>query len=491
MTLADERLKGIDDPSLTEDRRALLRCSVAADLIHAGQYEAAREALGGLWRGVGQRPEVSNLSPEVAAEVLLQCGTLTGCIGGARNVAGAQERAKDLLSEALRAFQALGWHKKAAETQYELGLCYRRVGSYDEARVMLTEALAPLTDADTELKAKIQIRRAIVETCENRLYEALSILREAAPVFASADDTLKARWHSDMGLVLIRLAGLVGNADYSDRAIMEFTAAIYHCEQAGHDRYCGNNLNNLGMLLYKVGRYADAHEHLDRAQTIFTRLKDPGNLAQVDETRARVLIAERKYREADRVISGVVETFERGGVSGYLADALAVQGVAWARVGNFESSIKTLGRAVRVAEQSGALVSAGLAVVTLIEEHGASSRLSLEEIHHAYLRADRLLKDSQDVEDMARLRACARIVMRRLAGVRFDDKNFSLFSAVNEFEAKLIGRALDETDGSVTRAAKLLGLKHQTLASILERRHKKLLSKRTPAEKRRRSIIKR
>ena len=63
MTLADERLRGLDNPSLTEDQRALLRCGVAADLIHAGQYEAAREALGELWRGVGQRPDVKGLSP--------------------------------------------------------------------------------------------------------------------------------------------------------------------------------------------------------------------------------------------------------------------------------------------------------------------------------------------------------------------------------------------------------------------------------------------
>jgi transcriptional regulator with PAS, ATPase and Fis domain len=80
--------------------------------------------------------------------------------------------------------------------------------------------------------------------------------------------------------------------------------------------------------------------------------------------------------------------------------------------------------------------------------------------------------------------------MRRLAGVRLDDQNFSLYSAVSEFEAKLIGRALDEAGGSVSRAAKQLGLRHQTLTAILETRHKKLLSKRTPVQKRRRSIIK-
>jgi hypothetical protein len=62
MTLTDERLRELDNPSLTADERALLRSQVAADLIHKGQYEAARKALGELWRGVGERPNVEELN---------------------------------------------------------------------------------------------------------------------------------------------------------------------------------------------------------------------------------------------------------------------------------------------------------------------------------------------------------------------------------------------------------------------------------------------
>ncbi len=91
---------------------------------------------------------------------------------------------------------------------------------------------------------------------------------------------------------------------------------------------------------------------------------------------------------------------------------------------------------------------------------------------------------------MARLRVCARIVMRRMAGMTLRDRNFSLFSAVNELEARLIGQALEEAEGSVTGAAKLLGLKYQTFTTILNTRHKRLQEKRTPAKKRKRSIIK-
>jgi DNA-binding NtrC family response regulator len=143
-----------------------------------------------------------------------------------------------------------------------------------------------------------------------------------------------------------------------------------------------------------------------------------------------------------------------------------------------------------VAESVGAVAIAGLAVVALIEEHGGSRLLTQTEVYKAYLRADRLLENTQDAEDIARLRACARVVMRRLVGVQLRDKNFSLYSAVNEFEAKIIEQALEDAGGSITAAARLLGVKHQTLASMLKKRHKKLTDKRRPIEKRRRSIVK-
>ena len=100
---------------------------------------------------------------------------------------------------------------------------------------------------------------------------------------------------------------------------------------------------------------------IDRAQLIFTRLRDAGSLAQVDETRARVLVAERKYRDAERTLAGAVKTLEQGDESALLAEALTVQGVVWARLWEYQSSINVLRRAAELAEGAGALTSAGLA----------------------------------------------------------------------------------------------------------------------------------
>ena len=488
MNLADSRLKELDNPSLTTNERVLLRCRFAAESIHTGQYEAAREALGDLWRGIGRRPDVEGLKPPTAAEVLLQCGVLSGWLGRVQHVSGAQEKAKDLIFEALRAFQSQGQLSKVSEAQYELGMCYFRLGAYDEARVILDDALNGLGKQDNDLRAKILIRHTIVEVWTGRYHDAWGILEKAREFFESCGDALKGRWHGQRGLVLQRLALTEKRADYADRAIMEFTAAVHYYEQAGHERYCANNFNNLAMLLYELGRYSEAHENLDRARAIFERHKDTGNVAQVDETRVRVFVAEQRYQEADRIISAIVQTFEKGGEYAMLTDALTLQGVVWARLDLHESSMHILRRAMNVAQDSGASTNAGRAALTLVEEHGRE-RLSETELYDVYRRADELLKDTQDAEEIARLRACARIMGRRLIGVRLGGKGFVLPDAVLAYEAKFIREALEAERGSVSRAAKRLGIRYQSLAHILKTRQQGLLGLRTPAQPRRSSFL--
>jgi tetratricopeptide (TPR) repeat protein len=489
MNLTDERLRELDNPLLTEEERVLLRCRLAGDFIENGQYEAAREALGCVWQGVGQRPNVNGLEERAVAEVLSHVGALSGWIGASQQVQGAQGAAKDLISESVSLFNSQGETERAAAARSDLALCYWREGAYDESRLLLCGALNELTEA--EWRAKALLRLTTVEFSAGLYHEALTILKENRHLFGDhVSHILRGSFHNLFAIVLKQLGTVEGRSDYLDTAIIEYTAAIYYQEKAGHERYRATNENNLANLLRKVGRYRDAHYHLDRAGAVLLKLKDAGLLAQVDETRARVFIDEKKYSEADRVIARAVQTLETGGAAALLAEALTTQGVAWAGLSRNDESIKVLSRAVKVAEEAGASCVAGLAALTLIEEHGARRALTPEEVYELYLRADRLLKDAQHPEAFARLRACARVVMRRLAGVQFGDKNFTIFSAVHELEAKLIGHALDEAEGSVTRAAKLLGVRHQTFLSMLNLRHRNLLEKRSPPEKRLKSIIK-
>jgi tetratricopeptide (TPR) repeat protein len=456
-------------------------CSKTSELIYAGQYEAARDELGGLWAGIGKRPTV-DASPQMRAEILLQCGTLSGWLGSA-NQLDVQEKAKDLLTEALHIFQTLNLQTQVSETQYELGMCYFRKGAYDEARIVLDEAMKGLED--TEIQAKILIRQTIIEIWLGKHHEAWDTLTEAQVFYELCSDAIKGRWHGQMALVLRRLACEENRVDYSDRAIVEYTASAYYCEKAGHERYCATILNNLAFLLHKLGRYEEAHEHLNRAHIFLEKIKDVGLLAQVEETRARVLVAEKHYYAARRVIIGVVDTFEKGGESALLADALIIKATVQARLGDNEDSLRTFRSAIRTAKDAGALSNAGRAAVSMIEEH--SERLSDAELYRVYQHADKLLASTQDAEDIARLRACARIVIRKMYGPELDEY-FTLPETVLEYEARFIEQALMEEGGSITRAALRLSISHQSLSFMLKSRHKNLRSKRKP-EIKRKSII--
>jgi CheY-like chemotaxis protein len=501
MTLAETMLEQLENPALSRDARARLQCKIAEDFEHRGKYESARDALAGLWNGIGERPALEELSELTAAEVLLRVGSLSGWLGSGQQIKEAQEKAKDLISESITRFQAIGELTKVAAAQSELGFCYRRAGAYDDARVVYQEALRELADgSEKELRAQILLRLAIVESLSGRYNDSLRILTDETRFFqASTNDFLKGKFHNDLALVLMFLGKVEHRPDYTDRAIIEFTAASFHFEQAGHTSYKARAESNVGFLLYTIGHYEEALEHLNRARRLFVSLADRGTVAQIDEARARVLLEQGKMRGAESTIREAVRVLSTGGEQGLLAEALITQGRVLSKLGNFIESVNTLRRAADLAEEAGALEDAGRALLSLMEEH--ADRLDEHELSEVYERAHNLLKETQDMETISRLRACAiRIVsdrraslsQRRVRSVVDFWANFDLNGRVHAYEARYVKRALIDGQGSVTRAARLLGLHHHgTLTAMLDEggRHKDLAYLRTPPETRRQSII--
>jgi DNA-binding NtrC family response regulator len=410
MHLHTSLLRKLDTPGLNPNERAELRCRLAKELEEAGNYEEARNALGELGQRIGERPKIEGLDPNLAAELLLRAGSLTGWLGSAQQIEGAQESAKNLISESMAVFESLGELEKAAEAETDLAYCYWREGAFEEARLILRDVLGRLASTEGEVKAIALLRSAIVEFSANRNNDALRILTEAAPLFEESDNhSLKGKFHMNLALVLKSLSLLEHRVDYADRALIENAAAGYHLEQAGHTRYLARVENNLGSLLLTLSRFAEAHKHLDRARRLFISLKDSGSVAQVDETRARTLLAQGRNTEAERISRLAVRTLEKGDERFVLAEALATHGTALARLGHHEQARSTLQAAVEVAEQAGSLDRAGQAALTTIEELG--ERLTLTEMQSIYDRADDLLTHSTDRGTLLRLRSCARQVV--------------------------------------------------------------------------------
>ena len=441
MTLRASLLSELESPNLSADRRAILSCELAKQFEYKGEYEEARKVLSGYWQRIGERPSVAGLESNSAAELLLRVGVLTGIIGSKNQIADAHETARNLITESLGIFEAIPYPKKIAEAQTELALCYWRTGEYDNATGLLKLALAQLI-TDCELKAKAVLRLAIVEHEIGRYRPALRLLRKHSPLFEKIrNHTVKGGYHVVLGNVLENLWEAERRADYLDRALVEYTAASYHFEEAEHRCYRANVENNLGFLYYKINRFREAHEHLDKARRVHVSLKDKVVIAEVDETRACVFLREGRYAEAERVVASAVRVLEQAQRQSKLAEALITHGRALSRLGSYGASLASFRRAIVFAQETENPNRAAEAALAAFEELG-----------------DQLVtSQGQDVA----------------TGRTFTE-------AKELLEHDFIRRALDAYHGSITYAARSLGMSHQTLNYMLHTRHKDLLEKRKP-----------
>jgi len=426
-----------------EVRRA---CALSRGLIETGDYDGAVKALADVWGGIGKEPDLRGLSPTSAAEVLLSAGVAAGFAGKARRATGAQEFAKDLIGRAMRTFSEGGLVRRESDAQICLAVCYWREGAYDDARLLLRAALETLAPEEPQLRLRALLWLAAVEKMSARYDEALRLYEEAAPLAEAGGDVMRlGSFHSDRGQVLLHLGETSADMSLIDRAAEDFLTARDLYAHAGHARYAGYVENNLGYLHRLSGRTAEAHAALDRAREIFTALGDANSLAQVEDTRARVLIDERRYDEAAEVSARAVSDLETGDEYGLLCEALTTHAMALARTGRAGEAAAAFARAQQVADER--------------VGGGAGERVALAMVGE--LAAG----------------ACARV------GLGFEE-------SVHRFEESLIRKALADAGGRVTEAAAKLGLKYQTLAWMLNTRHAKLLPERTQVRKRRRSIVK-
>jgi CheY-like chemotaxis protein/Tfp pilus assembly protein PilF len=482
---------------LTLTQRAELSCQLSKQFEKAGEYEAAREALSEFWPERDGLAKLDGLDEPMKAEVTLRLGALAGWLGSAHQAVGGQETAKNLITQSIQISEKLGESRPLAEAHKDLAICYFREGSFDEARIHLRHALTWLKDENSDLRAVIMIWFGLVEGEAGRLHEALRVYNNAAPLVEKSEDHIvKGAFHNQFGLVFRRLAAPENREDYLDRALIEYAAASFHFEQAENVRNQAGVENNLGFLFFTIGRYKDAHYHLDRARYLFLELKDVGTAAQVDETRARTLLAEGRIVEAERMVRSAVKTLETGGQQAVLAEALTTQGIVLARLGNHPRAKAVLERAVEVAETTGDLEGAGRAKLSIIEELG--EKIPAKELVSIYRSAIDLLKRSQDPSTGKRLISCAAALLDVLGPSENEDleslehtwEGFSFKRQVLKYEKVLIERALRDAGGSVTRAARLLGFNHhQSLISLINSRHMELLKTRTAVRKRRRHLF--
>ena len=478
----------LETSNLTANEEALLRCQSALELRDKGDYDGALRAMNPFWNGMGERPDTKGLHAPVAAEVLLCAGILTGWIGSKNEIADAQEVAKNLITESMTFYESTGDSQKIAAARVELAYCYWQQGALDEARVIFNEALRKLT-TEGNTRAWGLLRLAILEWSASRYDDALEILTGNASLFERiTSHAIKGAYHNQLALAFRHRASSENRNDYLQQAIREYQEADYYLRLAQNNVFLAHVKNNVGFLLYKLSRFKEAHAYLEDARRLTVSVRDKVRTAQIDDTRAQVLIAQKRLKEAELVARGAVSVLEKSGQQCLLSEALVTHGIALARLQRTERAEFTFQKAIGVAHQVGALNKAGLAALTLIEE---LDELSAETLRAAFEQAGDWLSESRSLEILRRVNAAARKVLSSIYGETTAAEateillnKLGLQEQVLNYERALIRQALAKANGSVTHAAGLLGMTHQALTYAIGARHEDLLKERSPIRRR-------
>jgi tetratricopeptide (TPR) repeat protein len=479
----------LDTSHLSRDEEALSRCEIALEQRDNETPQGALEIMRPLWRGIGTRPNTRGLQAETAADVLFCTGTLTGWIGSRHQIKDAQESARNLITESISYYETNNLTRKAAEALTEIAYCYWREGRINEARIMLFESLERLPLIGLK-RARALLKLADVEHSAARYYDALKLLTDNAAVFASVGHpVVKGSYHNELAMTFRKIGTAEQRDEYFQRALTEYKTAEHHFKLAKNPINRASVKNNEAIVLSKMGRFKEAHKHLNQAREITVRLKDRTRTAQIDSTRAELLIAEERFKDAELVARRAATALEKAGHRCWLADVLILQAIALARLNKQARAHVTLQRAIEVAHEADALNKAGLAALTLIEE---VDHLSPDTLQAAFQQAREWLRDSQSLEVLSRLNAAAgklaASVRRELSRDEAVDlllaKPYDIDQKLLEYERDLIKQALIQSDGKVSHAAKLVGKSYQGLAKRIETKHPDLIPTRTPVRRR-------
>lgn len=479
----------LNTSNLSANDQALLRCKTALEQKDRGDYAGAQKTMRPYWSRMGEAPNTHGLNRSVAGDVLLCVGVLTGWIGSKNQVSGAQEIAKNLITQSLTYFESSRDGTKVAVAQSEIAYCYWREGALNEARSWLRNALEKLTFEGAD-RARALLKLSTVEWTSGRFREALALLDVNESLFRKiTNPRIKGYYHTELAIIHRNLATNENRREYFRRAIKEYKEAERQFTLAGNQTFRADVINNVGFLMFKLGHYTEAHKYLNEARRLTVRLKNKAHTAQIDESRAQVLVAQGKLSEAERIARRAASVLEKSGHFCMMAEALVTQGVALGRLGRGEYAHFIFRRAIEAAHQVNALNAAGLAALTLIEE---VQHLAPEIVQAAYRQAREWLSNSQSPDTKLRLADVAdKVVATVHTEFNADDATELLLTEpgglqaqLDKYEGVIIKRALAQVGGKVTHAASLLELRYQSLAYKIEHQHPELLNYRTPVRRR-------
>lgn len=322
--------------------------SILADVSEAemnGDYSRAYQLLSVFWNDFRIQPNTAELSEDIVAEVFLRCGSIAGYLGRSRQISGAQDVSRNLLSEAKQKFLQLDLKAKVAECDNYLALSYERVGDVKNARIFLNSAFSIDIPVNHPTRLYSHIIDAMLNLAEKNYQQVIqsSILLEN--LFQNCDNQIyQGCFYNHYGLALKNLGKF-------DEALEKFLTARQFFFEARHHQYCGASENNIARLYTISRQFKEAHNFAGKAENTFKLVGDFCRQGYSLDTQASVFLAEKNYKKALEYAEKGIRYLQNGENLMFLLETLKTKIKALTYVHKHSEALECVAKAGQVAKQ--------------------------------------------------------------------------------------------------------------------------------------------
>lgn len=314
-----------------------------------GDYDRAIELLRPFWENFSELPDVSGLPEDLAAELILRCGSVLNYVGNARQIPFSHETAKNLLSSARRKFLSLENFEKVSECENHLALSYYHKGELDEAIVWIEQTMMRKIKRNCEIRFHSHIIKSMILLAEFNYKATIYYLDSLENSFESASNLMRGSFSTNKSLAYKNIG------DFDNAIKYLFLARKFHIKSK-HLPYLATVENNLAMI-YKQRREFDlALKSANRAISLFSELKDSLRTAFTIDTKAQILIESGKpgsFAEAGSLADEAAEILRFGDSSAFLANVLLTKAKAALYQEKLSESLLIVADAINFSSASG------------------------------------------------------------------------------------------------------------------------------------------
>lgn len=329
-------------PQTARARTELLR-----ELFHlerSGQFDRAFAELRGVWEDTTEQPDVDNLDSRSAAETFLRCGALIGFLGHIRLIPTAQERSKNLLTQARSTFLEIYDPEKIAECENFLALAYWRTGETNEAQSWIEEALSHDLSETADARLYSYVIRDLVLLSQKKFAEVSEHFACIERLFLEhADDFLAGSIYNNYGVASRNLGDIQEAMRALEKARDLFTASGNKIQVALAE-------NNLCYLYKSERRFTQAHAAIDRATELFREIKDRTREGYSLDSKALLFFEQGKFDAALETVEKALSILGRSENYAYLTDTLVTKAKIQLFSSDFSTATLTLLEAVELAK---------------------------------------------------------------------------------------------------------------------------------------------